>query len=385
MKALKIIRFIILFAIILYSCRNKSQIIENNELTYVYVDSLTNENLITKNKEQHRFIKLETTAGGLVSAIEKMDFDDGKIFFKDSNKKVFVFNEQGKFLNTIGQIGPGPDEHYSIYDFYLDKKNKQVCIFDIYKSAIYSYTYSGKIVKKKNIYEPNFKNISSIHLVNDNTLLLTKDNSHESKYNFCLVRGNSYSDLCCFIPFLLTGEMPLSFRLSHKVSQYRSNTFISAFISDTIYKYDAVKNSIVADMVFWGKHRSMTAKDVTGKELRTGMDALAIAREKNLSYGLSLLVMTKKHMHFTFETRDDVKRVFWDLETRKGRISEIINDSQINNYFTYLISSTEDAFVCAIPAYIFIEADWTENESARIAAQNTDEEDNPIIAFYYID
>jgi len=79
------------------------------------------------------------------------------------------------------------------------------------------------------------------------------------------------------------------------------------------------------------------------------------------------------------------ERVLWNMETNKGYISEIIDNSHVNNFFTYLQGATDDAFVCQIPAYEFILADWEENESAKKAAKETLKDDNPVIAFYYFD
>jgi hypothetical protein len=313
-----------------------------------------------------------------------MDFDEGKIFFKDVNKKVFVFDEQGKFLNTVGAIGPGPDEHYSIFDFYLDKKNKQVCIIDVLKSVIFLYTYEGKIVEKKKVREPYLSNFSKAYLVKDNTLLLIKSNSPISKYNFSVLGGKNYETVNYFVPYLFIGERSQS-EGGLTVATTKNETFITALISDTIYKYDVATNSIHPDIVFIGKCRPMTIDDVKGKELEIALDALITAREKNLSYGIDKIAITQKFLHFHVQTRDEFKRVFWNLETNQGNISDVIDTSYINNFFTYMKVATDDAFVCAIPAYIYVEVDWSENESARIAAENTDEDDNPIIAFYYFD
>ena len=95
--------------------------------------------------------------------------------------------------------------------------------------------------------------------------------------------------------------------------------------------------------------------------------------------------MTDRYLTLTIEEHDDVKRIFWDRETKKGSISNLIDESMLNNFFTYLIATTKDVFVCAIPAEEFIIADWGENESAKRAAENTLEDDNPILAFYYFD
>ena len=120
MKKIPLFFALVLLSIFFACDGKKAHVDERNELTYIYLDSCDTK--ITGLK--YRFLKLETTNDCLIATINKMYFDDNKIFIKDSNDKIFVFDDSGKFLNTVGSIGQGPDDHFSIYDFYLDKINK---------------------------------------------------------------------------------------------------------------------------------------------------------------------------------------------------------------------------------------------------------------------
>jgi len=385
MKSLQLFQ-LLLILFICFACRNKKVYIEENkDITYIYIDSLSNENIISKNKEKHRFIKLETTANCLVTKIERMDFDDNKIFIKDSNEKIFVFDNQGKFLNNIGQIGQGPNEHYSIFDFYLDKSKKRICVVDILKSAIFSYSYTGDLLEKKWVNRNIFRNFSHIYLAGNNTLLSINYNSLESKYNFSLVSGNNYDNVNNFVPYLFIGEKYPQSTGRLPVTESRNKIFLSALISDTIYRYDPDTKKIIPDIVFKGKYRPMTKKDVEGKHLEIAMDALLTAKEEKLSYGITDLAMTQKYLNFIVQDYNSVNRVIWNMDTKKGCIFKTYDNSMLNNFFTYLIAATDDAFVCAIPADVFTSVNWIENESAKEVAAKTLEDDNPIIAFYYFE
>jgi len=377
---------LLIFLSVCFACRqNQTYVEENWDITYICIDSLSNENIIIKNKEKHRFVKLETTKDCLIAKIERMDFDDRKMFVKDSNDKIFVFDENGLFLNGIGQKGPGPDEHYSIYDFYLDKKNKRICVFDMFKSCIFSYSYTGALMEKKPVNPHIFKDFSHTYLVDEHTLLLVKINSVESRYNYSLVSGKNFDRVAHFVPYLFIGEKWSQSEGRLPVTESGSQIYMKALISDTIYRYDAGTKSIVPDMVFKGKYRPMTKKDVEGKALEIGLDALQTAKEKKLSYGIADLHMTNKYITYYVQDYQDVNRVIWNIETKRGNIFKLFDASVFNNFFSYLITATDDAFVCPIPAEEFVLADWKENESARKAAENTLEDDNPVIAFYYFD
>lgn len=385
MKPLYLLQLSFLFICI--ACHyNKTAIVENGDITCIDIDSC----IITKSNGKHRFLKLETTKDCLIAQIERMEFDDNKIFIKDSNKKIFVFDEQGKFLNTIGQIGPGPDEQYTIFDFYLDKNKKRIGIIDIFKSVLFFYSYSGDLLEKKNVNSNIFKNFSHIYMADDHALILVKENSMESKYNFSLVSGNNYDNVDNFVPYLFIGEKWPQSEGSITIAQSKGKIYMTALISDTIYRYEPKTKKIVPDIVFKGKYRPMTKKDVEGKTLKIGLDALRTAKEKKLSYGISDLSMTKEYLTFIAQDYNSLNRIIWNLETKKGYRTQPADESMFHNFLyynflAYQVAATDDAFICVIPAEQFILADWTGNESAKNVAENTLEDDNPVIVFYYVE
>jgi len=384
MKVLQLLSLSTIFVICFACHNNKASKEENKELTYIYIDSCTT----IKTRPKLRFLKLETTRDCLIAGIKKMEFDDNKIFIKDSNEKIFVFDEQGKYLNTIGRIGPGPDEQYTIFDFFIDRKNKRIGVIDIFKSVIFSYSYTGDLLEKEKVNKNIFNNFSYSHLVGDHTLLLVKENSMESKYNFNLITGKNYDNVDNFVPYLFIGERWPQGASSHTVTKSGETIFMSALISDTIYRYDLNTKRIVPDMVVKGKCRPMTKEDVEEKTLEIALDALRTAKEKKLSYGLFEIVMTQKYLTFIVQDYNSLNRIIWNMETKKGFQSQPIAEYMNKNFMFYsmlgyLVTATDDAFVCVIPAEEFIAENWVESESAREVAKNTLEDDNPVIVFYY--
>jgi hypothetical protein len=158
---------------------------------------------------------------------------------------------------------------------------------------------------------------------------------------------------------------------------------LSAYASDTIYKYDSDKG-IIPYIVFKNKYRPISAEDVKGITFETAGDAMR-SKGKKRSYGVRSIQKTNKFLHFEFNTNDGIRKVFWDFETRKGFMWNYFIDNVYNNFFFDLATSTDDAFVCVIQAEDFMIADWGENESAKKKAEITLEDDNPILAFYYLE
>ncbi|WP_345004693.1 6-bladed beta-propeller [Snuella lapsa] len=91
------------------------------------------------------FTPLETTDKSIIGSINKIICDSNFYFIHDKrNNKVLRFNNEGKFLNSIGSIGKGPMEVANIGDVAINRDKKFVSILDYKLKKIVKYTYSGK-------------------------------------------------------------------------------------------------------------------------------------------------------------------------------------------------------------------------------------------------
>jgi len=99
--------------------------------------------------EKIEYIFLETTDSCLIGDMEKVVVDDGLVFISDK-KQLLVFNNSGKFLNTVGHIGRGPGEFVEIKDFSVDIATDRIFVMDRFMQKVICYTYDGK-------YESDFR------------------------------------------------------------------------------------------------------------------------------------------------------------------------------------------------------------------------------------
>lgn len=83
-----------------------------------------------------------------VNGVERLFFDDHKVFMKDSGGEgIFVFDEgTGKLLSRLDAFGEGPEEIKRIGGFCLDIYHKQMCIFDKGDQKLKRYDYEGNYV-----------------------------------------------------------------------------------------------------------------------------------------------------------------------------------------------------------------------------------------------
>lgn len=83
-----------------------------------------------------------------INSIDRLYFDENKIFVKDSGREgILVFDkESGSLLKRVNPFGGGPEEIKRISSFCLDTYHNQMCIFDQGDMNIKIYDYSGRYV-----------------------------------------------------------------------------------------------------------------------------------------------------------------------------------------------------------------------------------------------
>jgi len=100
------------------------------------------------------YIQLETDSGCLIRNIRQLYISNDRIFVRDQQQKVFVFDLHGGFLNEIGAKGKGPGEYIYVYDFALDNERKKIYLLDVKYIREYDYsgTFTGRSFKSYGFY-----------------------------------------------------------------------------------------------------------------------------------------------------------------------------------------------------------------------------------------
>lgn len=133
--------FILVFLVMAVGCESK-YIVQQAEIRFSVTPnrSFSSSRTIDDVFLKPYYIPLETTKESLIGSIKKAVRAENNYYILDSEvDKVLCFNESGKFLYKLGEVGKGPGEYLSVDDlqvfeniiYVLARDSKKVMLFSI--------------------------------------------------------------------------------------------------------------------------------------------------------------------------------------------------------------------------------------------------------------
>lgn len=122
--------FVIILSVCLLSCQHTGDSSTTKDSTIETIPVFSNytaELPFSAFVDTIELIPLETTEDNLIGEITRVIFNNGKYYIRSTNSmqnpKLFVFNENGKYLQKISKQGVGPGEYLDFEDFTIDSNN----------------------------------------------------------------------------------------------------------------------------------------------------------------------------------------------------------------------------------------------------------------------
>lgn len=180
-----------------------------------------------------KFIPLETKNDNLLGKVNKIFATNDIIYVLDMRytKKIFAFNKEGKYLNSIGHRGKGPGEYLSINDFIVDEKRNTLQILDseLRKVLIYD-AINGKFIKE---FKLNFWATEFAMPSNNTLLFFSKDQPSKVGIKYSIARLNTEN--MNYDWFLKKDEYDRL--LSSEFSIFQSqNIYYTSYLNDVVYQ-----------------------------------------------------------------------------------------------------------------------------------------------------
>ena len=134
----------------LFCCSLFASCAQTHQSDYAVIDLVNHKQLATEQialsdiSESIQLIPLETNDSVLVGRISGIKLEGDKLYIHASNG-LFVFNKNGKFLNTIGSKGRGPKEYLYLSEVF--PKNDIVWLVDDTGKRVLKYADSGTFLE----------------------------------------------------------------------------------------------------------------------------------------------------------------------------------------------------------------------------------------------
>lgn len=378
-----------LVLLIIFSNKQQTYIQKGQAIENIDIHSLPNQDMLLTDgmPDSCQFVKLETSIDCMVGHIVKMIVTDSLIFIKDYNKNLFVFNIEGKFKNKIGIKGNASNELMSLTDFYVDKLNKEVVIYDILKSKMFYYDYNGNLLQNKRCKNSHLNESIDISYYDDKTMILTMTNNPGVKYNYTVLNRGNFSTKKECLPYPIVSETYAQSGDIPKISMNNKKIYASAFLSDTIYVYNADNFTPVFVINSKMKRADSNIINKLCSDCKNAFEAIRILSDKGYSYGISKLLVTDSCLLLYYCEGKKWYKVYLDLGNGGGSICESNISNNIIASGQYITTSS-NAFISIIPAYDLFNVEYKEviesNDQLRKIFSETSAEDNPILCFSYI-
>ena len=165
----------------------------NRELSLSTIVQGNSELSLSTFVEKIDIIPLEFTDDCILSEINKVVIHDNNIFIMERNSnscKIYRFDMQGNFLNSIGSPGQGPQELLALEDFSINEDNNTVYILDNVKQMIYHFDFNGRFIERI-VIDPDADRFE----YKNGLFYIYCDHPNEGEYLFNLIIRNIKGDV----------------------------------------------------------------------------------------------------------------------------------------------------------------------------------------------
>ena len=380
MKWIITIPAILLFA--LAGCGKDKQ--STNELITVDVTvSYPKKELILQDFMDVEYIPLETSEC-LLSDIECIK-NDGNFYFVKDSRGLFVFDEEGHFINEISHRGIGPDEYVYSDNFYLDRDNKLVCLICNSARKILQYSYIGTY---SNTIQLNAKdaNIESAMMCGEGEFIayypLSNDYSQsKSEYSVFRIKNNSFiGETLLKAKEIGTQNIHYPF-LHYPIALLDDQYFFISVLSNELFVYEGGQ---IMPGYYVNIPENEPSEDFIEEHKDLGFfELIETLKKNNIGLGITAIESSSDYLFMSISNKSTV---IWDKK-RSIQISNIY-DPNLNLYSDLLlpggVSDEHLGFYSADFLYANKEIILKGNDRflAKLVG-NLLEDDNPVVYQYY--
>ncbi|RHJ79320.1 6-bladed beta-propeller [Parabacteroides sp. AM08-6] len=409
MRKQYLIKTIIPFWFILVCCSCQELIMKNKPFPSVNLDSVTVvptkdekfETIKVSNEikepmpsseliEDFYYTPLETTDKSLFAYCNHIEFYDNKIYAFDrlGTEKLYLFDNKGKFLKSLGEKGGAPFEFYLPKSFAIDTKQEQLVIYDNQKRKWMQFSLNGDYITSHDV---PFRIGCNFKILSNGEYVTATDkgarNNHLGQYDdYKILYTDSLGHLqkaACFYQETVHSSLaydPLSRRKNEIIyaPMYLNEVYT---VTDTAlclrYKFD------YSDFIPFEKDKMGTFENYED------FHDYELAHTYLYSY-----VENDTHIMFVTSDKDDRRFIsFYDKRSKKlVNTAGMLNDMDFVMDFASGLYSYNDYFVALVPPATLKSLKQVIDETTHYPAKEENmrlfetikEDDNLVVVFFKI-
>lgn len=327
---MKIRLTIVIILITLISCQKQVK----NELKIEHFVDLDSKNEIANDLtdilEIDRIIPLK---GKLIGSIDKLLYFNNKFIIFDSHIKcIDVFSSEGNYLNSIGNVGKGPNEFVSPLDVAISNSGEVYVLDDTKQIKIYSLsgTFIDKIVLPAYFLKLEVLKDENIALLNPGKKFMN-ENGNNNLYIYS--NKGKLEDSMLPIPEYLI-DNPLSLRTNFQ--KIGDELHVVLPYNDTVYnvkKHHAEIQSVI-------KYDKFITPTILKDQWKNNNGNMAINElTNNYAFNFWFYLESDKFLAFSYIYQRKVKGIFYNKEK--------------HNFLTYNYGNLGDPLVCLNPFLLY--------------------------------
>ncbi|MGV8134240.1 MAG: 6-bladed beta-propeller [Mangrovibacterium sp.] len=369
---------------IIESCRDEiktNRVVKNQTLHFDVSNWNRDQTIPQKIIKKIKFIPLETKDDCLIGSIGKIYRSTDLMYIKDNRyvKKILVYNNEGKYLKSIGNYGKGAGEFIGLADFTVDERKNRLLVLDNQQRKVLTYDLDdGSCLNemKINFWATNFaepeENVLSFYSKDQNS----KFGAKYSIANLDL-KDNSYKW------FLEQDECDTNLSYHHSIFQ-SENTYFAPYFKDVVYR---ITKDNVEPFITFDFGANKIPKEKLQNNKHNIKEIVKVIEESDWSYGIKNVIENEQFLIFNFKLKKKTVMVIYSKETGNyhygncyegglGAFMLIENIATSNNEFIGVV----DAFMFKKMGKMIIEKGDEELKDLYLQTSNMlSEQSNPVI------
>ena len=377
-------KIIMIIFLTMSSCQRQ---VSNHKGDVEIIDVLNRNNPIQINLydivDSVKYVPLRTSEC-LLSDIECIK-NDGNFYFVKDSRGLFVFDEEGYFINEISHRGIGPDEYVYSDNFYLDRDNKLVCLICNSMRKILQYTYSGTYFNTIQL-DAKDANIESALMCGEGELIAyyplpNNYSQSKSEYSVFRIKNNSFIGET-LLKAKEIGTQNIHYPFLHYPIALLDNQciFISA-LSNELFVYEG-------GQIMPGYYVNIPENEPSEDFIEEHKDLnffelIETLKKSNIGWGITAVESSSDYLFMSISNKSTL---IWDKK-RSIQISNIY-DPNLNLYSDLLLPGgvSDEHLGFYSPDFLYANKELILKGNDRFLAKlvgNLLEDDNPVVYQYY--